>query len=273
MTKQKQTTTAAPKVAASTLRPGILVVLKSSIRGNVSYNKQVLEGEHLTADGQKKERWETERVVSDPTEHEAAKKARSEACRAVSSACRWTAFGLLCPEDNEEALVNGMARSRKIVDEFNATARTTRIAVYAMPGRVAPDEIEAVRAINGEVRELLADMEEGIRNMDVEAIRKAAKAAREVGAMLSPSAAASIQIAIDQARAVANKINKAGVQASVEVDKLAIKRITEQRTMFIDVSEAKEVAAPKAKGRALDLAPVTDVPIKPKKAKAAQLDL
>ena len=52
----------------STLRPGLLVSLKTSIRGNVSYQTRDLEHEHAVAGGQTRARWETERTVANKAE-------------------------------------------------------------------------------------------------------------------------------------------------------------------------------------------------------------
>src|SRR5580765_135900 len=86
-------------INTSTLRPGLLVGLSTSISGNVRYRTQTLEEEHLTEDGAEAARWETERTITDPAEYEAAKKARSKARNSIVRVCAASAFGLLCPED------------------------------------------------------------------------------------------------------------------------------------------------------------------------------
>ena len=51
----------------STLRPGLLVSPQDHrIAGNVSYRTLTLEGDHITEDGARRARWETERTVVDP---------------------------------------------------------------------------------------------------------------------------------------------------------------------------------------------------------------
>ena len=78
-----------------------------------------------------------------------------------------------------------------MVDDFNRTATLSRVSVYAMIGRVAADDVEAVKAINSEVSDLLGQMQEGLKNLDVKSIRDAATKAKQIGQMLSPTAAAS----------------------------------------------------------------------------------
>lgn len=240
----------------STLRPGLLVSLKTTVTGNVQYRKRTIEAEHLTEDGAEMARWETERTIADKAEHEAAQKARSMAGSCVRSVCAHSAFGLLCPENRADELEKAIADARKIAADFNETASLTRLGVYVITGRIAPDDVEAVRAINSEVRDLLADMAEGVKDLDVKRIRDAANKARSIGSMLSPDSTARIQIAIDAARSSARKIVKAGEQAAQEVDRRAIRQITEQRTAFLDIDDTREVAAPAVETRAIDFAAV-----------------
>ena len=58
---------------AATLRPGLLVSLKTSVHGNVSYQRRDIINEASHS------KWETDRVIADPVEHEAATKARNTA--------------------------------------------------------------------------------------------------------------------------------------------------------------------------------------------------
>ena len=241
---------------STTLRPGFLVSLKTTVSGNVSYDKVTIEADHITQEGEARARWETVRTITDPAEHEAAEKARSAASAKVRAVCARSAFGLLCPEVDAEALAQAIREARDIADAFNAQARLSRVAVYVIAGRIAADDVEAVKAINSEISELLADMAQGVRNMDAEAIRAAASKAKNVGAMLPAEASARVQVAIDAARSAARQIVKSGEQASAEIDQRAIRRITEARTAFLDLdAEAADIQAPAATGRALDLEP------------------
>lgn len=242
-------------IKTSTLRPGLLVSLKSSVRGNVSYQRRDIVEAHVTADGKAEAKWETERTITDPVEHDAAIKARTKARVAITRVCTASAFGLLCPETAEADLEKAVTEARKIVDDFNAQASLTRIGVYVITGRIAPDDVEAVRAINSEVRDLLADMEDGLKNLDVKVVREAASKAKSIGAMLSPDAAARITIAIEAARASAKRIVQAGEQVATEIDSRTLATIKEARTAFLDLDAAKEIASPKAKARAVDLTP------------------
>jgi hypothetical protein len=255
---------------SSTMRPGLLVSLKTSISGNINYNRRELEHETKKT-GEEFARWETERTIADPQEHDKAVDARCAARSAITRICTNTAFGLLCPEDRADELEKAVQAARDIADTFNSEAKLSRLGVYVITGRIAQDDVEAVRAINSEVRDLLRDMSEGLKNLDVKAVRAAANKAKSIGAMLSPDAAARIQIAIDAARSSAKQMVKAGEQVSMEIDNVSIRKITEQRTAFLDIDESKQIAKPKSAARAVDL--TQQVQPKSSKAKARAIEL
>lgn len=240
-------------MTVATLRPGLLVSLKTSNRGNVRYETVDLEDKHEGSTAEAK--WETTRTIADVAEFERAKKVQSKASSLVRSVCTFSAFGLLCPEADADRLEKAIKEARDLVDRFNETATLTRVGVYVITGRIAQDDVEAVRAINSEVRELLEIMAEGVEKLDVKAIRTAATKAKQLGAMLSPDAEARIRIAIDTAREAAKQIVKAGEAAAVEIDTRAIRKITEARTAFLDLREEVEIARPQAQARSIDLSP------------------
>ena len=242
----------------STLRPGLLVSLKTSIRGNVKWDRRDIEREYVASNGARVAKWETERTIADPEEFKRAQEVRAQAGGFVRSVCARSTFGLLCPETAADKLEAAITDARALADEFNTNAKLTRVNIYIIAGRIEPNDIEATRAINGEVRDLLADMERGLSNLDVRTVRAAAARAKSIGRMLSPDAAARIQTAVDAARASARRIVGAGEQVAQEIDQATIKRIAEQRVAFLDLEEPKELAAPTVEARALDLEPAAE---------------
>jgi hypothetical protein len=243
---------------STTLRPGLLVSLKTSLSGNVSYDKVTLESAHLTTSGEQRERWETLKTITDPAEQERAEKARSKAAGLVRAVCAHSAFGLLCPESDKDALEAAIAAARKVAEEFNDSAALSRVSVYVITGRIAADDVEAVRAINSEVSGLLETMARGVSTLDVKTIRDAADRAKSVGAMLPAETAARMQVAIDAARSAARQIVKAGETAAQEIDTRAIRRITEARTAFLDLDDnGNDVAAPQETARGIDFEPAS----------------
>ena len=257
-----------------TLRPGLLVSLKTSIVGNTAYRRLTLEANHITEQGTKRARWETERVIEDPKERERASQVRSQCRGAISRVCAASTFGLLCPEDKQAELDAAVIEARRLADEFNSTAKLTRVGVYVIAGRIAPDDVEAVRAINSEVRGLMDVMEKGIERLDVKSVRDAASKAKSVGRMLSPEAASRIKLAVDIAREQARRIVKAGEEAATVIDQSVLRKLAEQRTAFLDIEETiAEVAAPIATGRAIDLEPETEKPPRRRRSSQPQLEL
>lgn len=248
-------------LSTKTLRPGLLVSLKTSVSGNVSYRAVTLESEHLEEDGTARARWETLKITEDPEEFKIATVARSKCRSLITSVCAPSAFGLLCPESDRDALDRAVEEAREVARTFNAMASQTRVSVNVIAGRIAPDDVEAVRAINSEVRDLLSDMERGLANLDVKAVRDAANKAKAIGAMLNPEAASRIQLAIDAARSAARQMVKAGEGVAVEIDRRAIRACTESRMMFLDMEDAaEEVQLPAAAPRAgIDFEPEAEV--------------
>jgi hypothetical protein len=258
-------------IFVSTIRPGLLVNIKTSIKGNVSYDKS--EESVTNEGGVEVSQWTTERFVKDPKEQKAATEVRSKARNLIVGVCAASEFGLLCPEAKRAELDEAFTKARRLCAEFNATAKTTRVKFNAIAGRINPDDLEAVRAINSEVRDLLSEMQDGIEKLDVERVRDAAQRAKKLGNMLSDEAAARIADAVASVRKVAKDIVEAGEQAAIEVDAAVINKLTAARTAFLDIEDATEVQAPAdTSGRAIDLAP-HEAPAAPAQAPAPEIDL
>jgi hypothetical protein len=245
---------------ASTLRPGLLVSMKTSIQGNVAYAKRDIEEDHVTEEGSREAEWATRRTISDPEEHERAVKVRAKAIHMVRSICARSEFGLLCPDTSVAKLDELITEARKMADEFNATAAISRISIFVLAGRIVSDDVEAVRAINSEVRDLLATMESGIQTLDVEAVRAAASKAKNLGQMLSADAREKVEEAVSAAREIARKIVKAGEAAALEIDQVTLVKLSSARTAFLDIEgDAGEIATPAAQARTVDLEAVEEI--------------
>lgn len=239
-----------------TLRPGLLVSMNTSIKGNISYHTQDVEGTHVTDAGAQRAVWETTRTITDPAEHERAIKVRGKAANLIKGVCSKSAFGLLCPENRADDLRAAIIEARQLADEFNFGAGLTRISVNVIYGRIAQDDVEAVKAISQELRDLMSDMQDGLKNLDVKAVREAASKAKSVGEMLSDEAKGRLDVAISAARTSARQIVKAGEQVAGEIDRAAIAKIDMARTSFLDFDMASiDVAVPQASARAVELDP------------------
>lgn len=239
--------------ANKTLRPGVLVALSTRVAGNVKHRRKVIKEESIDENGTATKEWETRKTVLDAAEQKAAEKVRSQARYLVARVCANTAFGLLCPEVDADRLKAALKEAQQVVEAFNESAEVTRVIFVPLTGRVAADDVEAVKAINKEIRTLVSVMEEGVRNLDVKKIRAAADEARELGQMLNPDAQARITVAIEAARSTARAIVKAGESVAQEIDTRAIRALTEVRTAFLDLDDTRDVATPFEQGRAVDL--------------------
>lgn len=224
---------------ASVIRPGLLVSVKSTVAGGVSYQREDLAADP-EAEGASVTVWKTKRVIDDPVEHEAATKCRSAALAMIRRCCASTSFGLLCPTDQEGALDAAIKGARALVEEFNDTATRTRVAVFALKGRVASNDAEAARAITDEIAGLVTAMSTGINEFDPKKIKEAANKARELSGMLSEGRQEKIGAAIEQARKAARtivkRIEKEGEARELVMLDIQRGQIESARIAFLDLS-------------------------------------
>lgn len=242
----------------STIKPGVLVSLKTTLSGGVNYKRVDLDPDHATDTGGRLARWETVREIVDANEYEQATAARSLARGAVVKVCHASSFGLLCPSEREPQLIEAIADANRIADAFNVSANQTRVDVYVLVGRVASDDVEAVKAISSEVRDLIETMQLGIKQADPEVIREAANKARMIAGMLSDEVSGKVAEAINEARktarAIVKRVEKAGEDAAGVVAICNMEKLDAARFAVLDLDgdgTAVESVAPA--GRAIDL--------------------
>lgn len=239
-----------------TLKPGFMVYLHTTINGNVNYDRETIEAEHYVGNGSKRSVINTTKTIADAKEHEMAQVVRSAARSAIVSVCSTVPnFGLMCPDSKKTELDEAIEKAQLLARAFNTTASITRVGVYVMVGYIAQDDVQAVKAINNEVRELMTEMEEGLKNLDVERVRAAATKARSVGTMLSDESRERIQSAIAVARQAATKIVKAGEEGGLAIDQATLLNIRQARTAFLDMDDQAEIGEVTATGRGVDLIP------------------
>lgn len=241
---------------ATIIRPGLLVSLSARLNGGVTYEKVEIEPTHQVIDlgeNATKARWETTRTIADADEHERGQKVRSKARSLIARTCCESSLGLLCPIGREGELMQAITDARAAAAEFNVTARFSRVEIYVLIGRISDSDVEAVKAIGAEVRELLDAMDAGIKAADPEKIREAASRAREVSGMLSEDVQAKVSKAIDEVRTIARDLvraTKAGETAASVIDSVKLARLDAARFAVLDieggVESVREVAAPAA---------------------------
>jgi hypothetical protein len=259
------------------IRPGLLVSLKTAVRGGVSYQQRTIEADHSEG-ASRVARWETTRQIADAEEHDAAVIARGKARTAVSRVCCASTFGLLCPQSQEDQLLQGIEEAQQIAAAHNARALYTRLEVFVITGRIADSDEQAARAIGSEVRDLIAAMEAGVRAADPERIREAANKARALAGMLSSDAKTKVTAAIAEVRSIASdivrRVEKAGEVAADVVRDVKLKALEGARFAVLDMDEMDDAgAASPVAGRSLDLDPDAgnEVP-PPASARAVEFD-
>lgn len=247
-------------MSTMTLKPGLLVVLSTRMEGGVQYSRVDLEASKEAGDDAAVMRWETTKVVEDPAEHERASKARSKCGSLVRSVCTHTAFGLLCRQSREAELDEAIRQAHEVAEVFNASAKTVRIAVFALKGRIAETDDQAALAVSSEMRSLLDEMQAGIGEANVSRIRDAAMRAKKMSAMLDEQTGSKVTKAVEEARNIAKDIMKklaeGGAAAETVTDmvqKAKLEAIANARYAFLDFEEASVVEPlPATSGRALD---------------------
>lgn len=240
------------KAGRTVLRPGLLVSLKTAIRGGVVYERRDLEdpdgAKELEAKGADVDRWETVRTIEDKEEHARAVKVRSRIRAHIMGACADTAFGPLCAEDDEGRLDARIEDSRGWARDFNDGAVHTRVSVFVLKGRVAETDEEATRAIADECAELLERMDRNAKDFltdpaaAVKAIRDAATRAKEMEDLLEPAKAERLGLGIQAARAAAKEIQKRVVKDGEAAEKVLrdIRTAPIERARFAFLEIAKE---------------------------------
>jgi hypothetical protein len=259
------------------IRPGLLVSLKTTVRGGVTYQKRTIEADHARG-AARVATWETTREIADADEHAAAIVARGKARTAVTRVCCASTFGLLCPQARESELRAAIEEAQAIANTHNGAAKCTRLEVFAITGRIADNDEQAARAISSEVRDLIAAMETGVRAADPEAIREAANKARALAGMLSPDAQTAVSKAIADVRSIARdivrRVEKQGEQAASIVQGLKLESLQAARFAVLDLSDSSELDAgdslPLA-GRALDFEPETGAELTDEPAAAVMM--
>lgn len=231
-----------------TIKPGILVSLKTRVVGGISYVKSDIAEE---TDGKTEiKQWHTTKTVVDADEVERAQLARSRAATAVRSCCIGTPFGLLCPASRVEELDAAVIRARSLTDSHNDASVHTTVELFVLRGQVASDDVEAMRAIGAEMAALSEDMKAGIDNVNPKRIREAAKRAKELGAMLDEANQEKVKAAVLSARKAARdivrRIEKGGENAQKVIQDLDTANVVGLKFAFLDVDSTSDAESPAA---------------------------
>ena len=240
-----------------TLKPGLLVSCATSVRGNVKYSRTDTVPESRQADGTAHAEWHTVKTVRDPEEQARADKVRSEARNEIVRVCSQSSFGLLCPTARRSELDAAVERALYMVREFNKTASTTTVRLSVLCGQIASTDEEAARALNRELVDLIADMQEGIASANPGAIRDAAKRAKAMEGMLTDETAEKVSGAIAEARKAARelvkRVEKGAERAADVIAEINTETLERARMQFLDLDDEGEAAEVQAIARGAEL--------------------
>jgi hypothetical protein len=236
------------------MKAGILVSLKTRNRGGVRYDKDTIEYAHVTPSGSERSVVETTKTVYDPAEQKRAEQVRDRAKDHIRAICSRTEHGLLCPLEDRGELIQRIAEAREWVEDFNSTALRNHVKVSVVLGEVMQDDVEATRAIFGEIEEFLAEAADGLAEMDVKKVRDIMDKAINYNKMLDGQTSATLGLVITTARAACTRIVKAGNEVASEMERNTVRLIRNARTQFLDLDGVGQYTAPAASvGRSLDL--------------------
>jgi len=236
------------------VKPGILVSLGTSNRGNTSYTREVIEYPTEQDDGSVESEMNVRKRVADPDEQRSAEKIRNRARTLILRPCSKSKGWYICPLDRRDELEKGIADARQLVNDFNSMAIYNHIQLNLICGEVQQDDVEAAKTIFNKVGEFMRQMEIGLEKLDVKRVRQIANEAQNVGQMLDGEAKAELEEVIKAARGAATRIKKRGDAIVGEMERSTIRLIAESRTAFLDLDSADEIAEPvSGAGRSLEL--------------------
>ncbi len=238
-----------------TLKPGLLVSLKTTKRGGTEYAREDLASKKEGA--AKIDEWKTTKKVTDPKEDDRAAKLRSKLGGLVRKVCVPSAFGLICPVSKETELREAIAEAKVGAAKFNTEARTVQIGVFCLVGRIAETDQEATRAIRDELRDMIAEMQGFIEAGAVEKARDSASKLLKMGMVLDEKTQGKVKRAVEEVRQIAKdaikKVTEGGVTTAEAVAGIKFKAVEEARFAFLDEGgEVVQSQAPATDARGLD---------------------
>jgi hypothetical protein len=246
-----------------TLKPGLLVSVRTRHQGGVKNDRVDLTADaSVVSDKAEVSRWETTKIVDDVEEFDRASKVAGKCGSLIRAICAYSEFGYLCRADREAELDEAIADARRRAEEFNASAKTTRVSVFALKGRIAESDAEAAKAVSADLLALIEGMQTGVQTMNVKDIREAAAKAKKLVTMVDEATAKLVKDAVDEARDIATELRKkldngaSGVAEATEyVQSVDLKALAGARAVFLDLEEpvGRAVAPAAAEGSEIDI--------------------
>ncbi len=159
--------------AVQTIKPGILIAGKASIKGGIHYKRDyeepIFEEDSLIRE------WHTQQLVDDEKEHASAKKLQNKIASMINRICAHTPIGPICRNERKDELVGVLAEIRAQRDTFNNKAKTCQITTHHALFEVQSDNQTAVAAIADQVAEMADKVNSALTVQDLKALRQTPK--------------------------------------------------------------------------------------------------
>ena len=244
-----------------TLRPGYLVSLTTHHEGGRLYetlDEKVSIEEGTTAEVTNKN---VKLTIFNPEEYKSAQKELGKAAEKIRSLCPRSSHWLICPADKEPELRAAIDDAHGVCAAFNATSDHSQVELYVITAKMAGSDEEATRAIAADMRDLIVEMQRGIKGADPEAIREAARKAQSYGQILDEATSKKLGDAVKEARYAATLIKKLegdAVNAAAVIAQINTSALETARYCFLDLEEGERVEVEQAAGPSVDLESAQD---------------
>jgi hypothetical protein len=194
------------------LKPAMILVHRCARRGGLSYrrkNDKTIEDSKSNPEHREKITWESERIIADKEEYDAAVSLRSKCLYAVRKLGRPTAVGILISADRINEIDEELAKWKTETDEFNGKAKHCEVENFIMKFYISGDNTEVLKMMLRDLGELLNDLTVAMSKADPKSIREVIVKLKNFDELLPDVTAKVVGTAIEGARELARNISKA----------------------------------------------------------------
>lgn len=194
------------------LKPATILVHRCARRGGLHYkrkNEQTIEDSKSNPEKREKLTWESERVIDDKEEYDAAISLRGRCLYAVRKLGRSNELGILVRADRMKEIDEELEKWNKEMDEFNAKAKHCEVENFVMKFDISGDNTEVLKIMLRDLGELLNDLTVAMKKADPKSIREVITKLKNFDELLPDTTAKVVGTAIEGARELARGISKA----------------------------------------------------------------
>lgn len=198
-----------PGLAVLDLVPCLLLAVNVSRTGGESYQRE--DELHLEAqkDGEVRTQWTTRKTVDDEKELAEANSLQGKAKRAAGKLGRHTPVGIVVAASKRQAVEDYRDEWRAEFDEFNATAKHSRVDFSCMVFAIRGDNVQELEQVLDELRRGLDDLEKAYSTADPGSMRDVVRRMQGFTDLLPERVATTMELAVKSAQKRARNISKA----------------------------------------------------------------